>query len=208
MALKRGGLDQLRPENIYNVFLGLQPREQTMALVGAVAMVVLLIVIPITLANSRLGKLQKTIDQGRTQMGDIVRAIEDYNQKKSELSAIEGRLRSGFDASLSSSIESLASQAGLKENVDSLKERPSVPSDLYNEVAIEVRLSKLTLKQLTDFLYQIEHSPTRVLKVDKLRIKPRFDNKQQLDASFDVLTYQLQEEKKEDAPPPEKGKGK
>jgi len=57
-----------------------------------------------------------------------------------------------------------------------------------------VRLSKVTLPQLIDFLYSIEYDKTRLLRVKELRLRTRFDNKQLFDVSFQVSTYRLQQE--------------
>lgn len=193
MALK-GGLSQFTFENLYNQFLGLQPREQSMALAGAGVVAVLLIVVPIWFASGRLAKMQRSLDQGQKSMGEIVRAIDDYNKKKAELTALETKLRTGFDANANVTLENLAKQAAIEYDIRA-KSTP-VPKDLYNENSVEVSLKKVTLKQLVDYMYQIEYGPNRIMHIDRLRLKPTYGNRQQLDAKFDVITYQLQEGEK------------
>lgn len=192
MALK-GGFSQLKFENLYNQFLGLQPREQTMALVAVGVALVLLIVAPIWLASGRLSKLQNTLNQGQKSMDEIVRAIDDYNKKKAELTALEGKLKGGFDANANVTLENLAKQAGIESDIRA-KSTP-VPKDLYNENSVEVSLKKVTLKQLVDYLYQIEYGG-RIMRIDRLRLKPAYGNRQLLDAKFDVISFQLQEGEK------------
>ncbi len=193
MALK-GGLSQLKFENLYNQFLGLQPREQTMALVGVGVALLLILVAPIWLGSGRLTKLQRTLDQGQKGMNEIVREIDDYNKKKAELTALENKLRSGYDASANVTLENLAKQANIEYDIRA-KSTP-VPKDLYNENSVEVSLKKVNLKQLVDYMYQIEYGPNRVMHIDRLRLKPTYGNRQQLDARFDVITFQLQEGEK------------
>lgn len=193
MALK-GGLSQLKFENLYNQFLGLQPREQTTTLIGVGAGLVLLIVVPIWLASGRLDRLQSSLNVGQKSMNEIVRSIDDYNKKKADLTALENKLRSGFDANANVTLENLAKQANIEYDIRA-KSTP-VAKDLYNENSIEVSLKKVTLKQLVDYLYQIEYGPSRIMHIDKLRLKPTYGNRQQLDARFDVITYQLQEGEK------------
>lgn len=193
MALK-GGFSQLKFENLYNQFLGLQPREQSFALAGVGLALVLIIVVPFWLANGRLTKLQRTLDQGQKTMDEIVRAIDDYNKHKGELTTLENRLHTGFDSNANVTLESLAKQAGIESDIRA-KSTP-VPKDLYNEHSVEVSLKKVTLKQLVDYLYQIEYGANRIMHIDKLRLKPAYGNRTQLDAKFDVITYQLQEGEK------------
>lgn len=193
MALK-GSLSQLKFENLYNQFLGLQPREQTMAIVGASIALVLIVVVPIWLANGRLTKLQRSLDQGQTSMNEIVREIDDYNKQKAALTALENKLRTGFDANANVTLENLAKTAGIEYDIRA-KSTP-VPKDIYNEHSVEVSLKKASLKQIVDYLYQIEYGANRVMHIDKLRLKPAYGNRQQLDAKFDVITFQLQEGEK------------
>lgn len=190
MALM-GGLSQLKFENLYNQFLGLQPREQTMALAGVGVGLVLLIVIPIWLATGRLDKLQRTLDQGQKSMNEIVRSLDDYNQNKAKLMSIEAKLRAGFDVNANVTLENLAKQSNIKYDIRS---RPnSVPKDLYNETSVEVNLKDVSLKQLVDYLYQIEYGGGRIMRIDRLRLKPTYSNRNLIDARFEVTSFQLQE---------------
>lgn len=203
MAFK-GGLSQFKFENLYNQFLGLQPREQTMTLVGAGIAVVLLIVAPIWWASGNLSALQRTLDQGQSSMNDIVREIDAYNKKNAELVALENKLRSGFDENANATLTTLAKQADVQ--VEVTDKSKSVPKDIYNERYIGVTLKKVGLKQLVDYLYQIEYGPNHIMHIDGLRIKPTYGNRQQLDATFEVKSFKLQDVKEE--PPAETGKDK
>lgn len=178
-------------ETLYNTFLGLQPREQLVALIVAGILIIFIVVVPISLASGKLSTMERSITSGREQINDVVREIEAYNRERSQLSAIETQLKSGFDTSISTTLENLAAQAGVKENVESLKEKPLVPSDVFDEASVDVRISKVSLSQLIDFLYKIEGEKTRVLRIKQLQIKPRYDNKKLLDAYFQVSTFKL-----------------
>lgn len=203
MAFK-GGLSQFKFENLYNQFLGLQPREQTMTLAGVGIAVVLVIVAPIWWASGNLGTLQRALDQGQSSMNDIVREIDEYNKRNSELTALETRLRTGFDANANVTLENLAKQASIEYDIRA--KSSTVPKDAYNESSVEVKLKKVTLRQLVDYLYQIEYGPNRIMHIDHLRLKPTYGNRQQLDAQFDVISFELQGAKEE--PPAETGKDK
>ena len=50
----------------------------------------------------------------------------------------------------------------------------------------------VTLEQLVRYLYQIENSP-QLLKIKKLEIKPRFNNRQILTVTFRVSAFTLKE---------------
>lgn len=195
MALKVGSLslERLKFSNLYSAYFGMSPREQTAALIGAAVALVLVVVLPVAVASGRIGKLEKEVQQGRVQLREIMRAIDSYNRKKATLSQMQQTLAGGFDSSISTTLESIADQSGIKDKIDSLKEKPSTPSDLFDVASVDVRLKRVTLEQVVDFLYQIEHHPEKMLRLRQLSIKPRFDNKQEMDVSFTVSTYRLLE---------------
>lgn len=178
-------------ESIYNTFLGLQPKEQIVALIVSGVVLATVIILPISLASSKISGLEKDIATGRDKINDVAREIEDFNKAKTELSSVEGQLKSGFDTSIATTIENIGTQSGVKENVDSIKERPTVPSEIYDEATVDVRMSKITLSQLVDFLYKIESEKNRILRIKQLQVKPRYDNKKLLDVSFQVSTFKL-----------------
>ncbi|MBI2091822.1 MAG: hypothetical protein HYT75_02340 [Deltaproteobacteria bacterium] len=184
-------LERFNIETLYNTFLGLQPREQIIAMIVAGIVLIVVIIMPISLAGSRISALEKAIFTSRDQINDVVREIGDYNREKSQLNAVESQLRSGFDTSISTTIESLASQSGIKESMESLKERPLAPSDIFDEASVDVRIARITLEQLVDFLYKVEGEKGRVLRVKQLQAKPRYDNRKLLDVSFQVSTFKL-----------------
>ncbi len=187
-------LERLNINSIYNVFLGLPPQQQTIAIAGAAVALALVILLPISLASGRISKLERSYSQSKKEMGNIVYEIEDYNKMKDRLKVMEEDVKKGYDTSLSTTLENLGGKSGIKENIESIKERPIVPSELFDESIVDVRLSKVTLPQLIDFLYSIEYDKTRLLRVKELRLRTRFDNKQLFDVSFQVSTYRLQQE--------------
>lgn len=187
-------LERLNLNSVYNIFLGLPPQQQTIAIVGSAIALALIVLLPISLATGRISKLEQSYSQSKKEMGNIVYEIEDYNKMKDRLKIMEEDVKKGYDTSLSTTLESLGGKAGIKENIESIKERPIVPSELFDESIVDVRLSKVTLAQLTDFLYSIEYDKTRLLRVKELRLRTRFDNKQLFDVSFQVSTYRLQQE--------------
>ena len=184
-------LKRFSVESLYNTFLGLQPKEQIIAMVVSGALLLLIIFMPISLAGGKISQMEKAINQNREQMGDVVRNIDEYNKEKAKLSAIESLMKSGFDTSLSSTIEGIATQTGVKPNVDQLKEKPLIPSEVFDEAGVDVRVSKVTLQQLVDFLYKIEGEKSKVLRVKQIQIKPRYDNRTLVDANFVVSTFKL-----------------
>ena len=180
-------------ETLYNTFLGLNPREQMFALIGAGVAVLLLIGLPLSLASAKLGSLEEQIQEGNEKRLEIARRLEQYQQLRKKLDLLESQLEQGFDATVSTTLTSLAGQAGLGDRIQNIRERGATPSELFDEISVEVTLTKVTLPQLTDYLYKIEKDPKRVLRITEMRFKRRFDNRRLFDVQFQVSTYRLQQ---------------
>lgn len=195
MNLKFGNLslDRLKVSNLYSAYFGMNPREQTIALIAAGVVLILIIVMPVVVASGRIGKLENDVADGKRQIKDIMRTLESYEQKKTMLAETQQTLSGGFDSSLSSTIETMAESSGIKDKIDTLKEKPASQSDILDENSVDVKLKKVSLEELAKFLFAIEHEPQKVLRLKQLSVKTRFDNKQDLDATFTVSTYKLLE---------------
>ncbi len=186
-------IKQLKLENIYSAYFAMGPREQTFALAGAAVALLLIIVLPVVVASGRISKLEREVDQGKKQFREVVRSIDSYNAKQTQLAAVQKTLSGGFDTSISTTIESIAEKNGMKEKIDSLKAKATPPSDIYEEQAVDVSLKRVELSPLMSFLYDIENDPEKVLRIKTLSIKPRYDNKRELDVAMTVSTYRLLE---------------
>ena len=114
---KHSILGRLNLDGIYNAFLGLPPQQQTIAMIAVAVGLIIIILLPISLASGKIGKMEKKLGLSQKEMGSIVHEIEDYGRMKEQLKEMEGRIKSGYDASLSTTLESLASKAGINENI-------------------------------------------------------------------------------------------
>lgn len=186
-------LERLKIQNLYNAYLGMNPRDQTIALVATAIILVLIIVLPVMVASGKISKMEKAITNGDVQIKEIIREIDRLNESKAKLSDVQSMLAGGFDASISTTLENLANKGGIQDRIDSLKEKTAAPSDLFDESSVDVRLKKITLPELVDYLYSIEHSPDKLLRLKRLEIKPRYDNPKEFNVSFQVSTYRLLE---------------
>ena len=83
-------------------------------------------------------------------------------------------------------------QTGIRNKILYMKPTVSTPSEVYNEESVEIKMEGVTLEQLVRYLHQIETSP-QLLKIKRLEIKPRFDNRQILTATFRVSAFTLKE---------------
>lgn len=180
--------DRLRLSELWDAFMGLGPREQIIAAAGAGIVILLFIIIPISCASSKLGSMQKQITNHQKDVSKIREKIAEYNVSKAKIERLEQTIKPKSEVQLTTRLETLATQSGIGGNIDSLKEKPGTPGENYEEVVVEVRLSKLTLSQVIEFLYGIESQRDLSLKISRMQIRPRYDNRSQFDANFEVST--------------------
>lgn len=181
--------ERLNIEELYNNFIGFAPREQILVGVGVGVGLLLLILIPFACGSSRLSKLESQIQSHEKNVSKVVDKITELQQAQGKMKAVEARIRPKSQVQLTTKLEALATQSGIGQNIDSLKEVPGTPGEDFEEMVVAVRLSRLSLSQLIEFLYGIESQSDISLQVKRLQLKPRYDNRQQFDANFEVSTY-------------------
>lgn len=194
MALKSrySFLKRFNFEMLYNTFLGLSPREQMFALIGAALVVLLIFGMPLLLAASKLSSLENDIREGREKQREIARMMEQYQTQSQRLKEMEGRIAKGFDATITTTMATLAEKAGIKDRIENIRDRGGTSAELFDQVSVEVKLAKVTVPQLLDYLYRIEQNPDLFLRIGQISVKRRFDNKQLLDVVLEASTYRLQ----------------
>ncbi|MDX1386273.1 MAG: hypothetical protein R3257_01695 [bacterium] len=180
--------ERLKIDELYDTFMGLGQREQIMAAAGAAVVVLLLIILPISCASSKLGKMQKQITNHEKNVTKVLEKISVYNQAKGKLDRVEKSIRPKSQVQLTTRLESLATQSGIGGNIDSLKEKPGTPGEDFEEVVVAVRMSKLSLSQIIEFLYGVESQKDLSLKINRMQIRPRYDNRSKFDVNFEVST--------------------
>lgn len=180
--------ERLNIEELYNTFLGMAPREQILSVVGIGVVLLLLIVIPIACASSKLGKMQKQIDTNEKNVGKVMTRIAEYKTAQNRIKQVETKVRPKSEVQLQTRLESLATQSGISDKIDSLKERPVTPGEDFEELAVDVRMSRLSLGQVIEFLFGVESQQDLNLKINQLQLRPRYDNRQLFDVNFSVST--------------------
>jgi type II secretory pathway component PulM len=185
--------ERLNLEELYTNFLGLEARERVLALAGVGLVLLLIILLPISCASSKISKKEQNVLSHEKNMDDLMSKLQDYQTILNRMKSMETQWAGRSKISLSTTLESLSAQSGLDKNIDTIKEQPPATGDVLEEHAADVRLSRVPLAQAIDYLYKIENSSQGALKIKKLQIKPRFDNRQLFDLSFQVSTYVLKE---------------
>ena len=173
--------------------INLQRREKMAVMAAAIALGIFLvlqvIVFPI-------------IDRGdilRDQIKSKVRALQEMQALKAEYDSFS-HYSNDMDAgikkrpksfTLFSFIDKLAGTSGIKSNIVYMKPSTSnLKNSAYTLSMVEIKMTSLTMEQLTAFLYGIE-DPANMVWIKRISISKGDKNESLLNSVLQVETFQL-----------------
>ena len=169
--------------------MNLTQREQRVLLAAAVFVVLALVFWGVDSVYQSYDHLNDKILGERQELKKISLLRDQYRETHGQLEAIKSqldRMKKGF--SLLSFIEDLANKENIRENIGSVKPKTFPMGENYEEKQVEIKLDDITLSKLVDFIYKIENSG-HLLRVKRLRLKTRYDNRNLLHVTMQVATY-------------------
>lgn len=169
-------------------FSRLTTREKRMvsAAGGAVAIFIVFMVL-VSFSSSATAYRNRTEQKLRT-LGEVDALAASYREAEQARQAVERQLTAS-DVKLISYLEEKGTAAGL--NIPTINPKPDVPigDGKIIESSVELTLTDITLRNLVEFLSQVETGPG-IVKVKYLRVEPRPAN-ETLTAWVAVATYRM-----------------
>jgi type II secretory pathway component PulM len=157
------------------------------ALFAAVALLLQLAILPYFEAKQKVQRAIAASEKTLREMAVLGAEYGRIRQQSAEIRRMLERRPAGF--ALFSYLERKAGEAGVKGNIRGITPLKSTPSATYEEVAVEMRLDRLTMKQLTDFLYQVE-SLEELIRIRKISLAKMKEAPDHLSALIQIFTYQ------------------
>ena len=159
----------------------------TLAVIVIVLGVVIQFVLTPFLAKKELYKNNVTAKQNNLQ--EMVALREEYLLLEQDSDVLTQRLaRRPKNFTLFSFLEKAAGDAGVKENIKSMKPSASAGKGPFKESLVEMKLERITLGQMVDYLKLIE-SPEYLVNIKRLSIQSNKKETQFLDVVLQVLTF-------------------
>lgn len=175
-------------EVLKTYYARLTERERYIVLgAGGGGIVFLLVVIYLSLLTAT-ATMASRIENNRTYLKELTDLKTEYVKTEQKINELEQIIRfTDPNFQLRTELEKL----GRRHNVtiDSLKDRPGPPNDLYQETQVSVSVRQITIQNLTNFLFDIEHAK-QLLRITSLQVKPNFQDPTQLNVNFVVSTFQ------------------
>jgi general secretion pathway protein M len=174
--------------------MNLGGREKLVIIAGGVVVALVLFYrFGLSPALERLRTLDRLVAVKERDLHEMNTLRETYLAQKGLMEEVNRSLaQRGQDFAIFSFLEELANKTGIKNNIIYMKPALTTPGELFRESSVEMRLEGIALQQLTRYLYDIEQAP-QLLRVRRMHIKPRPANPDQLDVTFQVSTFYLQE---------------
>jgi hypothetical protein len=107
-------------------------------------------------------------------------------QRSEEIRGVVSRRPPEF--ALLTYLEKRAGDAGLKGNIRSMNQLKSTLTEAYEEAGVEMKLDRLTMKQLTDFLY-LSEVPEEMIRIRRISIARMKESPEYLTALIQFFTY-------------------
>ena len=177
-----------------NFLQNLQLREKVLVVCAAVAIILALVytlAIDPLLANST--RLDRQIRKAQQELKTLHAHRREYLQRQLVLDRINTQIKQRANFSIFSRLEELARNTGTRDKILHMRPTASSPSEAYEEESVEIKMEGVTLEELQTYLYEIEQSP-QFLKIKRLSIKPRLNNRQLLSVTFRVSTFTPKDE--------------
>jgi len=165
-----------------------QRKTVTAGLIGAgVLLIAQFAVIPYFEARQNVKRAIAANEKVLRELGVLGAEYGVLRRHSEAIRRVVERRPPGF--ALLSHLEKRAGDAGVRGNIRSMTPLPSAAMGGYEETAAEMKLEKVTTKQLTDFLYLME-SPEEMIRIRRISLVKMKESPEYLSALIQVFTYQ------------------
>jgi general secretion pathway protein M len=166
-------------------------REKYLIILGSLAVVIFLVMqlvmFPFLEKKSRLTRGVEVRAQGLKEMRLLAAEYQVRRQETSDMERILSERPQGF--TLFSFLERAATDSEVRNNIKYMKPSTAQMTGPYKELMVEMKLEKITLGQLVNYLYSIE-SPDGLIGIKRLSINEYRQEAGYMDAVIQVITYE------------------
>lgn len=168
-------------------------KRQQLTIAGGSGLVLVMLLIQLFILPFMEAKktVNQSIRNSEKTLGEMLLLAKDYQILKRQAGRIQQALVSRPpNFSLFSHLEKIAGDAGVKTNIKSINAVKGSTSGPYEELPVDIRLEKITLRQMTDFLYLLE-APQELIRVKKIALTKMQESPEYLSAQIQAVTFQL-----------------
>ncbi len=175
---------------IKEIWAKLDPRQRTFAAccAAALAVIALLALVVFPLWDGRT-KMKKSIAANSGKLAQVEKIDADFAVADAQISRIKSAvITRRADFTLFSYLEKKAVAAGVKGSIRQMNTLQGARSPSFEETLIDLRLEKITVKQLADFLYEVE-SPAELIRIKRITVDKMKESPDYLSAQLLIASY-------------------
>ena len=170
--------DQLTKSQKFTIMAG--------AVVAGALLLVQFVLLPYGEERQNVRSAIAAIEKVLREIGVLGAEYAVLRQRSEEIKRVIGRRPPEF--ALLTYLEKKAGDAALKGNIRSMNQLKGTPTESYEETGVEMKLDRLTMKQLTDFLYLAE-APEEMIRIRRISIAKMKESPEYLSALIQFFTY-------------------
>ncbi|RME24982.1 MAG: hypothetical protein D6806_08705 [Deltaproteobacteria bacterium] len=139
--------------------------------------------------------MRRRVDDTTDKLQQMLGLRQEYEQAKKLRKQSEQRIKAARNIQLMGMLENLAKQVGIDTKEIEMNPRSPAtnPETNIEEERVEVKLEKITIDSLVEFLQRIE-SRSDTIAVRSLHVKHNFREPKFLSVDFTVSKFQLREQ--------------
>ena len=135
-------------------------------------------------------KLTKAVQVNQKKLTEINKLDAEFTLQEAAIARIKRAMSArSADFTLFAYLEKKATQANVRGRIKYMNSSRGVQSASFDESIIDMKLDKITIKQLTDFLYFAE-SPADLVKIKKITISKMKESPEYLSAQLQMSSFQ------------------
>jgi general secretion pathway protein M len=173
--------------------INLQRREKTALMIAAAALAIFLVLQVVVMpVIDRADKLRNEIKTKTKDLAEIQALKAEYESvSRYSINMESGIKKRPRSFTLFSFIEKLAGTSGIKGNIVYMKpSTANLKNSSFSLSTVEIKLTALTMEQLTTFLYGIE-DPVNMVWIKRISISRGDKNESLLNSVLQVETFQI-----------------
>ena len=184
-----------RIEYYKSSFGRLSSRERMM--VGGLGLVGLLLVVGVVgyVVISSLNDIEAHNARMRQAIKDLKQFGQAYMKQRQRVAALKVRMPSDRSIELNSFVEKAAKK--VEVNIAESDEITPVEGEEYVQRGLEIKLRKVTVKQVAELIKQLESSP-QLVQITRLSVQSSWNQHEQLNVEMVVSTFEYRERKPDD----------
>lgn len=184
---------------VRRILEGMTPRDR-MLLLGLVSVITLAVVVLGTGAMARNLKNMHQLMENRRDQARMVQEMHGaYTDASGRLEELEAKVNAYKSTTLSAFLEQCADRVQIRDNLKQVKERAVSTTEDLEEKQYTVQLSKVTVEQFSNFLYEAE-TTGYPMTIQSTKVKTTLaGGAKLLEVTLEISSYRLVEPTEEAA---------